>query len=123
MPRPQRDPATVVAFVGIPGLGKSAICEQLVQQAKDKTLVYTDSAASGDGGQKRKGKEVNAQHFMSDMVATKQRKRYWDDVASKTATEGKNATVVLADKNLIDNPRGAHRKAFCLVLSGGTHSS
>jgi hypothetical protein len=97
VPRPMRDKALVVTFVGIPGLGKSAVCDRLVEYL------------SGD--------QVAVQHFMSDKVAKAARRAYWGDVAKRSVSETGKANVVLADKNLLEAPPGACAESCAESLS------
>jgi hypothetical protein len=96
---PPPDPAVVVTFAGTPGLGKTELCTQLHKRLAARHVVV---------------------HHHSDALQISARK-YWSQAASLSVThrgDGK-ATVVLADKNLVDNPRGTWRKAsliyFCFV--------
>lgn len=84
------DPCLVVAFVSTPGLGKTSICEALQQ--------HLDPA------------QYHVVHHHSDALAMPQRKRFWPYVNTLALTrrgDGR-ATLVLADKNLLDSPAGAH---------------
>jgi MoxR-like ATPase len=86
---PPRDPAVIVTFAGIPGLGKTELCKRLHERLAARHVVV---------------------HHHSDALGVPARK-YWEQVVSLSVThrgDGK-ATVVLADKNLVDNPRGTHR--------------
>lgn len=87
MAPPSADPAVIVTFAGTPGLGKTALCTELEQRLAAQHVVV---------------------HLHSDVLGPTGRKGYWDKAAAISVTrrgDGK-ATIVLADKNLVDNPRG-----------------
>eukprot|EP00892_Ulva_mutabilis_P003737 jgi/Ulvmu1/1735/UM117_0012.1 len=93
----RNDPCLVVTFVSTPGLGKTAICEALRQRL--------DPA------------RYHVVHHHSDALPLPQRKRFWPFVNSIALTrrgDGR-ATVVLADKNLLDSPAGNWDKTAATI--------
>ena len=97
MAPPAPDPAVIVMFAGTPGLGKTAICAEL---------------------RRRLGARHDVVHHHSDALAPSARKGYWGKAATASVTRhgGARGTVVLADKNLVDNPPGAHPLPQDLVI-------
>jgi hypothetical protein len=91
VPEPARDPALIVAFVTTPGTGKSAICAELARRLARRKKRYT------------------VVHHQSDALGAAGRKGYWDAVGRLSVTRRNDGkpTIVLADKNLVDNPPGA----------------
>lgn len=91
------DPAIVVVFVTIPGVGKTYLCQKLLEtldrNAFEVVHCHGDAMTAGEApssGARRKGGN------------------YWTVVADAVATrrgDGRT-TLVLADKNLIDSPLG-----------------
>ena len=76
-------------FAGTPGLGKTAICTALHRRLAARHRVV---------------------HHHSDAMSPSSRKGYWGKAASEAVPPhtGGRSTVVLADKNLIDNPSGVN---------------
>lgn len=93
------DPALVLVFVTIPGVGKTFLCEKLMQSL-DRSVFevvhcHGDAMATGPSHSKPR-------HF-------------WPAVAKAAATRRADgrSTIVLADKNLIDSPTGGLPLCVC----------
>ena len=101
---PPPDPAVIVTFAGIPGLGKTELCARLQARLADRHTVV---------------------HHHSDALEPKARKGFWDNAAKLSVTRrgAGSSTVVLADKNLVDNPSGAAHAVFACTAVSSKHSS
>lgn len=96
---PANDPCLVVVFVSTPGLGKTSICEAL-QNILDPARYHVV-------------------HHHSDAQSMPKRKRFWPRINSLALTQRGDgrATIVLADKNLLDSPQGGIPWHACLAVA------
>eukprot|EP00892_Ulva_mutabilis_P010846 jgi/Ulvmu1/8133/UM040_0029.1 len=91
-PERVRDPAVVVVFIGIPGIGKGMLCAELLRALPEDRfkVVHQESDAMKAAGGRGRGPP------------------FWPAVAQAAVShrgDGR-ATVVLADKNAVDSPAG-----------------
>jgi hypothetical protein len=85
--RSKQDSSVVVALIGFPALGKTTICEHLEAKLHEQAHVW---------------------HYMSDALPREEQaaRVYWSKAADLGVSAHGRKTVVLADKNLLDKPRG-----------------
>lgn len=97
------DPAIVLVFVSIPGVGKTFLCEKLMQSLDHGLFEVV--------------------HCHGDAMATSAR-NFWSAVAKAAATRRADGrtTLVLADKNLIDSPTGILPLSMNAVCMWASHA-
>lgn len=108
------DRAIIVVFVTIPGVGKTFLCEKLLETLDRKVFevlhCHGDAMAAGAAVEGSSGRAART---------VKKGGGYWAAVADAAATrrgDGRT-TIVLADKNLIDSPLGNPHSSFLMSCS------
>lgn len=95
------DRAIIVVFITIPGVGKTVICQKLLETVDRNVFevlhCHGDAMAAGAAVE---GGAARATHKTGG--------NYWAAVAHAAATRrsDRRVTLVLADKNLVDSPLG-----------------
>ncbi|GMH43609.1 hypothetical protein BSKO_11531 [Bryopsis sp. KO-2023] len=101
-PLPKQDPGVVCAFVGIPGVGKSAIAQKLSLEDRPDVRL----------------------HVVSSDTMKNKKSNFWSVVGdqSMTFTGGSSANLVLADKNLVNSPSGNFNRVANVIRQSDVRS-